>query len=583
MISIMLLEGLLLAGLFLAVGYVLLFVDLRLSGAERLCYSFALSTLVFGVSLMPHYGRPVNASVLYFPLMVSLAAFLVFRKRLDFKVGWKILLIFLLSLLIKLALLPMALQPLSPDSVAHYLSSESFLSENWYTTPVLGNFWSPFEKFPVPVDYRPPLFNALVALSFALLGLGYPSAQLVSCIFGAAIIFPTYLIARELFGERAGLSSAVLIALNPFFVGRSLEAEPRTMIVYLLLTTFYFVLKGRSYWQYFALGAGLSYLTHPSSTWFLLAFALVYAVRDRSFFRRKETLFALVVFFVIISPWLVRNQLFFGSPLYSTIRYLPLMYGTEVYNSLTPPTLESYLSHYGSGLVAWAYVVGIRAVNVITSYFPPPHKVLDYGLAWFLEYPLFGTVSPLVFAAGFLMLLRLLRRGESTLPVVIVFTSLTAPLVVGFPSSNSVSVSSLSPLIPLYTILAAAWISERKKANALLFILLISVVLHGVFVLSSRPSAVIDAGVMDWIRENTRRDSLIMSVDANWISYFTGRNSIVTPFEPRDRIAGTAKKYGVNYIVVGGADLKLRDLDLEWLGQRYRQVYSSGGYYVFQV
>lgn len=74
-----------------------------------------------------------------------------------------------------------------------------------------------------------PFFDWLIAGSALLVGLGSPSLQTIEAvaaylpaILGALTVIPVYFIGRELFGRRAGLLAAALIAILPGeFMGRS--------------------------------------------------------------------------------------------------------------------------------------------------------------------------------------------------------------------------------------------------------------------------------------------------------------------------------------------------------------------------
>ncbi|MBD3387523.1 MAG: hypothetical protein GF416_00725 [Candidatus Altiarchaeales archaeon] len=563
-------------------GYLILHVDERLDSEERLACSLTASTLILGVSSIPFYGRGLE-NIVFMPLMfAALAVALMFRGRVGFSVDKRLVLLFVLSLVIKLGLTYMQTGPTTTDSIFHFLASQSLQTGNWFTKPFVDNYWAG-DTIPSPLTYRPPLYHIILAATYTLSGVSFQAGQWISSLFGAAIVLPTYLLGKRLFNDRVAYWSAILMALNPYFMHRSLDTEPRTMVAYLTLVTFYFMLKGREYWPYYSISAGLAYLTHFSSMFYLISFMGIYAYTNRKALVDRRTALAAMVFILIISPWFVRNQLVFGSPFYSSSKYLPLLYKTESFNTLEPPTLNSYIGQWGGGPVGVAKVLGVRALNVITGYFPPPHKALDYGLVWMLSGLVPSNVSWLVFIAGLMGLVEVARRGLHPFVVVIVFVSLTGPLTLGYPTSRSVSVSTLHALTPLYTLLGVMWVEKRKDKKMLMSLLVASVVLNDIILFSARGSHGPDAEVMGWLRENTSQDERIMSLDALWITYHTGREGYITPYEPREIIEDAIAEHEIDYLVIGPGDLKLRDIDKGWVEENYMLAHQNGDYSVYRT
>ncbi len=578
----MLLEGVLLSVLAVSAGYLMLSADRRLSGNELMASALAASTFVLAASALPYFGRPLDNWVP--SSMVVLAAGVVLLRGLPaFRVDRRLLLLFAVALVMRLSLIPASPYPSSGDSMAHYMFAESLLSSNWFTYQVVDNYWTPYEAPPMPMHYRPPLFNILVAVWLAFSGPSFASAQVASSLFSASIVFPVYLLAERLFGERTAKWSACLAAFNPFLVEQSVGVEPRTMVAYLLLMTLYFLLKGKEWWPYYSVLAALSYLAHPSALWFLLAYAAVYAWMNRGCALNRQLVFAVVVFAAVASPWLLRNHLLYGSPLYSTNSYLPLLSAVDGYATLEPPTLDGYVKSLGGWPAGALKAAGIRALNIVTSYVPPPHKALEYGLVWVLRNPLIGIATPLILAFGLVSAAALSRRGFNPLVAVAAVASVLAPLPLGWPSSSSVSISSLAPLVPLYTILAVHWALGRRNRSALLAAVWAAMLIQGAVLFADRSSPGPDFDMLWWVDSNTEGNSVIMSADANAISYYTSRPTYTTPYEPKERIMDAIGRFGVDYLVVGKADLGLRDLDAGWLDGAYRLAYVSRDYRIYDT
>ena len=62
----------------------------------------------------------------------------------------------------------------------------------------------------------PPLYPALIAFAH----LAVPDAEragiLISIIFGALLVLPVFYLGKEIFGERVGILSGVIVAVHPF-------------------------------------------------------------------------------------------------------------------------------------------------------------------------------------------------------------------------------------------------------------------------------------------------------------------------------------------------------------------------------
>lgn len=586
---IILIEILLLPILLFLPGYVILSGDTRLDDAERVALSLGVSVFIFGlVSLVIHsFGGLLTIYNVIIPVFLILAIFcIICRPELKIPyIGRWLLVIFILSFMLKVFLIPLNEFPESGDTYVHYLSAKSFLTDNWFTSNLINNFWTPYHSFPFPENYRPPLYNFILGVSMVFFGVKLTTAQLTTTLFGAFLIFPAYLIAKKLFNEKIAVLSALFIAINPFLITMSIEVQPRVMPIYFVLLTFYFVLKGRDYWLYFTTSAAFAYLTHYTAIWFLIPIGIYFIIQNRNFPRTKEVYYSAILFFLILLPWLLRNYLLFGNPIYSTAGYVPIMYHWEVYGSLTPPTLDSYVAHFGGGIIAWMKIIGIRLINIITSYVPPPHKAIEYGIVWVLSYPLIGIVSPIVLLFGILYLLTLLKNKEFINPIVltIIFASITAPLIPGYPRSNGVSSDSLTPMIPLFTILAIAWVCNHKYNNYVLLFLFLTVIIQNGIIFTDRYLHEFNNEIVEWVKDNTSENSIIMSLEAHRFVFYTDRYGIVTPLANKDDIYRTISNYSVDYFIVSPADIRFRDIDLEELNKKYGLLYNEGGYYIFKT
>ena len=114
--------------------------------------------------------------------------------------------------------------------------------------------WDPLLNYPVGLpNPRPPLFPwfslALGRTIAPLFGDAWEAVVWVllasTGLFGALTVFPTYLLAKEAFGRRAGLVAAFLLGVSAAHLGRSqaTDADHDAFTLFFVVCTFYFYLR----------------------------------------------------------------------------------------------------------------------------------------------------------------------------------------------------------------------------------------------------------------------------------------------------------------------------------------------------
>jgi hypothetical protein len=130
----------------------------------------------------------------------------------------------------------------------------------------------------------------------------------VSALAGVITVYLVYEIGRQLYGRRAGLVAALLMALMPYHVVVSRQVlldGPMTMFATLtLLLLVRFVLSGRAAWLY-ATGAamGLTFLSKETSIVLLFAIYAFLALTPELRVRLRDLAIAAGVFAVVIAPF----------------------------------------------------------------------------------------------------------------------------------------------------------------------------------------------------------------------------------------------------------------------------------------
>ncbi len=219
-----------------------------------------------------------------------------------------------------------------------------------------------------PEDHWPPLYSFLIAPFFKILGKNAFAAKMPS-IFISCLLFPfvVYALAEMLSGSRiVGLAAGLHILLYPEFFRHSLYCLSDVTFAFMVCTTVLLVLKGTKNPRFFypmGIAMGLAYYAKGTGLILIPAYAIFYLIlrftkqieqRDRQFVT------GLVLAFLVISPWFLRNLIHFGNPIFSTqqfavgyIGYLPWEEGTyKPYLGENLPSFFTKVKDWGiSGMI----------------------------------------------------------------------------------------------------------------------------------------------------------------------------------------------------------------------------------------
>jgi 4-amino-4-deoxy-L-arabinose transferase-like glycosyltransferase len=177
----------------------------------------------------------------------------------------------------------------------------------------------------------PPLISFLASFYFIALGQAAPEAfNHISWLYGGLILLATFMLARELGLGRGALMSAFLITTSSLFTLELINYGYVTVAwsFYIAASCFYLVkcLQEKTWYASFAFGLSLgaallstylSFIFVASLLTVLLAGVLVRKIRKRALvFEHKFLIIGLVIAFAIILPWLIRNYVLLGNPVY---------------------------------------------------------------------------------------------------------------------------------------------------------------------------------------------------------------------------------------------------------------------------
>ncbi|RJP80632.1 MAG: hypothetical protein C4524_03225 [Candidatus Zixiibacteriota bacterium] len=171
---------------------------------------------------------------------------------------------------------------------------------------------------------RPPVYPLFLYLVYYLFGPGNLLAvRLIQTLMGAAIAVITFHLGRKVVSRKVGVWAGLLYALYPAAWGFNDMVMTETLFTLLLTGGVYYLLevpRGR-YQDAVIAGVllGLATLTRTVLFQFPLFLAGLYLLfsRDRLKHLPKLAAFA-AAFWMVLLPWMARNQRVFGTPLLTT-------------------------------------------------------------------------------------------------------------------------------------------------------------------------------------------------------------------------------------------------------------------------
>ncbi len=136
-------------------------------------------------------------------------------------------------------------------------------------------------------------------------------------VVGALLV---YIIGKKYFGPPAGLAASVFFLLTPSLVTYGVLGYVDALFVMLVLAALYFGLlafeKGDKRSLLTAgVFTGLAVLTKNSAL-FLLLFFFLYEIFIDGMKNKKYFIAIILISIIVVAPWLLRNQMLFGSPCY---------------------------------------------------------------------------------------------------------------------------------------------------------------------------------------------------------------------------------------------------------------------------
>ena len=474
--------------------------------------------------------------------------------------------------------------------------AENLARGRGFTENVLWNYLDVPAGLPHPSNlYWQPLPSILIAPCFALFGVSYRIAQIPFILLSSFLpLFAFYLSRRILQREDYAWATALFTAFSGFYTIYWISPDNFTPFALTASACLYVIARGieTQSARYFIAAGALAALSHLSRADGLLLLALppiALLIFKPTRNLRAVTLFTvycLLAYFILMSPWFVRNYLAIGTP-YPSV-------GTQTL------WLTSYdeLFRYTDDLTPARYLaMGIGPI------------IQSKLTAAFLDLLVVGLGALQLFLVPFAIagLWRLRHRIE-LLPFFIyaALLYLVMVFVFTFPSPRGSMLHSSTALLPFLAVAAPPgidvvieWIARRRRSwnvaqasvvfrsGFVAFAIFLSLFLYaqGIFPIFNTPSGTPLWNDRDlhyrqiaaWLDhqgdlgQNARAEDIVMVADPPTFYNLSHRRAVVIPTDSVDAIGAAARKYDARYLILEFdhpkplADLYQKRVTVPWL------------------
>jgi 4-amino-4-deoxy-L-arabinose transferase-like glycosyltransferase len=165
---------------------------------------------------------------------------------------------------------------------------------------------------PHPTAFRPPGYPYMLAGVIKVFGDNVVSGRILSLVFGLVTVALVYFLTRHLAPGRAAFVAALAVALYPPLIVNDTMLLTESLSLALIAGLMLALVCRR--WPTAAVLCGLLILTRASAQYVVVPLALW--VLWRLGWRRALGFLAIAL--AVVSPWIIRNQIQLGSPVYVT-------------------------------------------------------------------------------------------------------------------------------------------------------------------------------------------------------------------------------------------------------------------------
>jgi len=386
-----------------------------------------------------------------------------------------------------------------------------------------------FDGSPNP---NPILPSAICSVAMRILGNNLSTCKMITAIFGAGTIVLVYLSACKLTTRIGGIFAVAVLLSISYFTHFSLLFYTEIPIAFFCALIVYLALNNDKWFIAILLGVamGIAYFTKMTALMFPPAI-LLYGILDKR--RFKYMFVACLITAIIWGGFIFYNLQRFNYPLFPFVN--------RIWKHVDPTVLDPYQTY------PW--------VEEFESQINPPINILGA----FGTLPFFVIVLGITYAvAGIGIDKDFIKKPEIILFVMLLFFLFAWFFVIG----ESVEERHLSVLFPVFAIFAAIPFADMSKYNSIFMVVVIvlsCVLLFSAYKNIQKTSSSVRFPVnyiqsLEWIKDNTEKDSVIFTVYGGSV-YTYGRRERTWLYENFSTLMTTSD---TKYIL---DQLKSRDAD----------------------
>jgi 4-amino-4-deoxy-L-arabinose transferase-like glycosyltransferase len=461
------------------------------------------------------------------------------------------------------------------------------ITQFWYRVP-----------FGYPDTVWEPLFSFIISFFFMFLGKTIMSAKIMVLLFSLASIVLVYLAGRTIYNEKTGLIAAFLFAIQPKHAIYSIAILKDNVFVFFFMASFlllYLAFKYDKlrYWALLGVFIGLTFLTRYMGGVLVLTLLILAFARRKNISLTYVGISVLCIIAVIL-PWGIYTNSFFDQPFFSVTKYYSYSdtgwVGMSYENSA--PSIGNYINKNSV-----ADILSVRLMMIPMALYAIP--------VWF---------TPIIFLL--VIYIFLVKNDDYLYNLKVYFFVMIVLYFIQFSSENMLNERvffalvyiSLIPIaysIPEVSAKLSGMVKNRveKKHMTVLILFLIALSsifmlqwnmdkIHGYEIVEKKQAAFKEFG--DWSKSNIDENSIIMTTLPLDIHYYTGKRTVMDPYNYaisideenklryENRSLDEIENYNVTHVLINGDN---DDYLFGFKGLNLKLVYedSSDKLYLYEV
>jgi len=237
----------------------------------------------------------------------------------------------------------------------------------------------------LPYIDHPPLGFILIAISFLIFGINEFAARFPSALLAFLSVILLYFTGKNLFNRTIGIGAGLMLLSSVWFIFRSRSGNLDTIFLFFYLLTFYSVLKLKNSknWIYLvALAFSFSLLTKSMIGISVIAPIIFLWLINRTNIPARKIVQAVLLFFLILSPWLIINYLNSGFSYFINIFNIGFRSGNRIMPNIFDIGSSLTFKYLHFGIREWFYPGIIALIGSLAFLFKKPVLIVLY--VWFL-------------------------------------------------------------------------------------------------------------------------------------------------------------------------------------------------------